>query len=189
MFKRIIKDDQERPLNALQLNRRPLSALFISIIFFCALALSYSLWIQKTSDLIPCKFCRLQQISYTLIGLTSFLGLLGNQKRVLVALKIILILAAGIAGYHALVQFGVIKDLCIRHSPLSTEQFDQILLQSLSAPPPLSACSSKLPLLLGIPLSIYNFIIFIALYCFVQFLTAKLSQIKRYGIEAKHCHP
>lgn len=163
MFTRVTTNIQERPSGVSWLGKQPLKVLFIGIMFFCTLTLSYSFWVQKNLNLIPCKFCVFQQLSYVLIALISFLGLLGNQKRVLLLLRGVLILAAAIAGYHTLIQFGLIQDPCIQHTPISVEQFESILIQSLDKPLQ-ATCSNKLASLFGLPFSIYNFVIFLTLF-------------------------
>lgn len=159
---------------------------FISLILFSLLALSVSFSAQSQGNIIPCKFCILQQASYSLILTVAILGLVGNKKRVLFALRSVLIIAAFIAGYHTLIQFGLIKDPCITHSPIPSEQFAQILLENI--PTTVASCSKQSWTVFNLPISLYNLMSYLFLFFSSYRLTRSPLMIKQKLVEKLILH-
>lgn len=122
----------------------------ISILF-----LGFSLFAVTQLKLKPCLLCYLQQITYILILLGCVAGL--KRKR-MASWFLIIILSLGllIAGYHVLSFYQIIQTKC-------SVPVDSIYsIRSSFSPLPCSSASTKWSLL-GIPIQLVNFIIFLSM--------------------------
>lgn len=141
------------------MNFYKLNKINITLVFFCLLALSISFFVQFQIKLKPCMLCNLQRLVYLITGITAGVGYLTKYKSIaLNALFVCFIAGAILSGYHMLVQYGVVKDFCIQHSLVTSDQFDNIL--SGFVPQKKSACSSKEWNVFGVPISVYNLVLF-----------------------------
>ena len=118
---------------------------FCSIIFFiCCAALMSAQFITVKA----CALCLAQQAIYVLIGVISFLAIMKPKTWKLAGLSGGFLVLALTAGYHSLVQFGILTDPCSRVSIGSVHEF----LAALSAP----SCAQITWCLLGLPVAIWN---------------------------------
>ena len=118
---------------------------FCSIIFFiCCAALVSAQFITAKA----CALCLAQQAIYVFIGVMSFLAIVQPKTWKLAGIGGGFMVLALTAGYHSLVQFGILTDPCSRVSIGSVHEF----LAALSAP----SCAQITWCLLGLPVAIWN---------------------------------
>lgn len=142
-----------------------LNRLFLVLTLFCSLGLLMSFLAQFAFHHEPCFLCNLQRFAFAATGGLALTGFFSENKTLLITcLIVILTVSFLISGYHCLIQFEIIHDFCIKHSPISESAFDAILNTSSKSP---KGCSSKSWGILGLPASFYNMCFFLTSALFV----------------------
>ncbi len=137
----------ERIENMIASNRLFLASLLISSTLLFSSYVYELIW-----DIKPCNLCILQRISIAGILIISLIGYLSPTKLLLIRVVIIPIsFCFLLAGYHWLVQAGILNDPCL--VPKNITSLKEFKL-ALNSPLP---CSSISWSLLGLPASAFNF--------------------------------
>lgn len=118
-------------------------------------ALGFSMFITLGTSTPPCKFCKIQQILFFLIFLTSIISIFFPSKKIM---KLILIsfclIGVAITLYHIFIQYGIITDPCSISFSTSFDIFKEKLLNN-------TLSCSKITRLFGVPLPIFSILGFL----------------------------
>lgn len=128
----------------------PLNRLFLFCCFFAGFALLVSYWAELAGNFQLCPLCKWQRLILGVVLSVSGFGIgLENKKWPAIFLLWLLVSLLLVAGYHLLVQGGVVVDRCAKHQNVQTlDDFSSLL----HATVPCTVSWS----LMGLPAAIYN---------------------------------
>jgi disulfide bond formation protein DsbB len=128
----------------------PLNRLFLFCCFFAGFALLVSYWAELAGNFQLCPLCKWQRLILGVVFLVSGFGIgLENKKWPAIFLLWLLVSLLLVAGYHLLVQGGVVVDRCAK--PQNVQTLDEFRLMLQTSTP----CAVPWSLM-SIPVSVYN---------------------------------
>lgn len=128
----------------------PLNRLFLFCCFFAEFALLVSYWAELAGNFQLCPLCKWQRLILGVVLSVSGFGIaLENKKWPAIFLLWLLVSLLLVAGYHLLVQGGVVVDRCAKLQNVQTlDEFRSLLHATAPCAVPWS--------LMSIPVSVYN---------------------------------
>ena len=151
----------------------------LNLIFYLTLGASFfvlaaSLSIEYGFGIRSCTLCQWQRLPYFLAIIASASAFLSSKKYFFVYLiQFLFVFGLILSMYHAAIQFGLLPSPCHKKAGI----------QNIIHFQEMSSCSAITWDLWGIPLSIYNGIIYLALLLIIQVL--KKNPIKHFIIEKR----
>lgn len=150
----------------------PFNRAFCFIFLISLTAFSTSLGLELFAKMEPCYFCKAQRFCYLFLMLISAIGVLLKEKKVITVLLIALSFSnLSIASYHSGIQAGVFSDVCAVASPVTLQDFKNMLFKKSHDQ---SSCSS-ITWFFGLPVTIWS--IFFSFTCLAVMPTALLSSV------------
>ena len=138
------------------------------------LVLALSFFIEHAEKIEPCQLCKWQRVPYFCIFLVAPFFLSANFRKIV---KFILQLSFSacllLASFHLMVQMDFIADTCSMPQNIHTLENFHHLLET-----PQASCAKITWKILGIPISMYNFILSL-----VFIFLLKISQFNFYTIK------